>query len=120
MRSLREIRNLSDKLAVEHCLESWGYAVEHVAKGSKDAAAFLLLLDASDKSLMVTSYKSHELSLAYDAYLNAEKETADHPERQAVLVSVESIADLREAYPNYFLDTTAFLEAMKTAIRARS
>jgi len=34
----------------------------------------------------------------------------------AVLVSVESLELLRRAYPNYFLDTRAFLNALKQAV----
>jgi len=38
------------------------------------------------------------------------------PTRDAVLVSVESLSALRRAYPNYFLDTSAFLESVEEAI----
>ena len=34
----------------------------------------------------------------------------------AVLVSVDSISSLRRAYPNYFLDTHVFIEAVKEAV----
>ena len=36
---------------------------------------------------------------------------------EAVLVSVESITALKRAYPNYFLDTRAFLEALEAALK---
>ena len=38
------------------------------------------------------------------------------PDKDAVLVTVESLAALRRAYPNYFLATTAFLESVEEAI----
>ena len=41
---------------------------------------------------------------------------AVRPEADVVLVSVDSMAALRRAYPNYFLDTRAFLEAVKAAV----
>jgi hypothetical protein len=34
----------------------------------------------------------------------------------AVLVSVSNIYSLQRAFPNYFLDTTAFLAALRQAI----
>lgn len=38
------------------------------------------------------------------------------PEVQAVLVSVEDVTALREAFPNYYLDTSAFIQAVHVAI----
>ena len=35
----------------------------------------------------------------------------------AVLVSVDSVASLRRAYPNYFADTHKFLELVSDALR---
>jgi hypothetical protein len=58
-----------------------------------------------------------QLQNAADAYLQVEKATADNPEIQTVLVSVDSIEALRQAYPNYYLDTGEFVEAMKRIIQ---
>lgn len=119
---IREIRALAEKLYVEHSLRSWGFAVRHIAQEQErgKASAFLLVLDSHAKSLVVHSFKADELAQASKQYLQVEKETSEHPERQVVLVSVDSIDDLRTAYPNYFLDTTAFIEAMNFAIREKS
>jgi hypothetical protein len=48
---------------------------------------------------------------AFDEYVNAEQPIRDAPSTQVVLVSVDSIAELKNAYPNYFADTTAFVAA---------
>lgn len=59
---------------------------------------------------------SHEdSSLAAAAYSTAERKTEGNPEIDVVLVSADSITSLRRAYPNYFLDTTAFLESLQEA-----
>jgi hypothetical protein len=52
---------------------------------------------------------------ATDAYNALERASADDPAVDVVLVSVESLAQLRRAYPNYFLDTTVFLDAVVQA-----
>lgn len=44
-------------------------------------------------------------------YLDVEKKIAGST-TDAVLVSVDSMASLRRAYPNYFLDTQRFVEAV--------
>jgi len=66
--------------------------------------------------LKTTPFSNDDLPKAYEMYLRIEKETEKHPEIQAVLVSVESLEALRAAYPNYYLDTGAFVGAMKQAI----
>ena len=54
--------------------------------------------------------------VAADAYSALERATEDQPRKDVVLVSAESLASLRRAYPNYFLDTTAFVESVREAI----
>ena len=55
---------------------------------------------------------------ASDAYLAAERAISDLG-ADAVLVSVESLATLRRAYPNYFLDTHLFIQAVEQIIGKR-
>jgi hypothetical protein len=73
-------------------------------------------LDPINKTLTTTPFKNDELEKAYEMYLRIEKATEKRPEIQAVLVSVESVEALRAAYPNYYLDTGAFIDAMKQAL----
>jgi len=49
-------------------------------------------------------------------HLKVEKSLESSPGAEAVLVSVDSIAALQRAYPNYFLDTRVFLRALQQAI----
>jgi ppGpp synthetase/RelA/SpoT-type nucleotidyltranferase len=112
-----EIRDLSGQLNVEDMLMGWGVAVHNILTGpAHGAAAFLLELDTSNKTLQTTAFKSDELQKASDEYLRIEKQTEGRPEIQAVLVSVESLEALKAAYPNYYLDTGAFIGAMKYAV----
>lgn len=54
--------------------------------------------------------------IAAEAYRAVETSIGQSPIRDAVLVSVDSLAALRRAYPNYFLDTTAFLATVYEAL----
>ena len=58
----------------------------------------------------VLGYRRTELERATREYVDAEKSLTGSSD--AVLVSVESMASLRRAYPNYFLDTNRFVEAV--------
>jgi hypothetical protein len=84
----------------------------------KGAHYFLLELDPWRKRVKVTGYKSHELARASLDYLEAERSSAiGTGKRDVVLVSVDSFAALKRAYPNYFLDTHRFIQAVKLAIK---
>jgi ppGpp synthetase/RelA/SpoT-type nucleotidyltranferase len=111
-----ELRDLVDKLKVEGVLSGFGSVVQRDVPGATRAAAFLLVLNPKDLSISVTAYRKEELVKASDDYLRAEKEFAGSPGIQVVLVSVSSLKALRSAYPNYYLDTKVFLDAVRAAI----
>lgn len=114
-----ELRELTSSLNVEAVLGAWGSALRQLpAKHATDAKAFLLFLDAQAGTLDIDAYRENELDKASDDYLASEKlaeQTGGGA--QAVLVSVDSLAALRSAYPNYFLDTRIFLQSLKRAVR---
>jgi len=110
-----ELRELYNILQVHTVLQGWGTAA-HKLTGTRRAHTYLLVLDTRSKNLEVTGFREIELARASEAYLVAEKAARDKPERQTVLVSVDTLAGLRRAYPNFFLDTAAFIEAVQQAI----
>jgi hypothetical protein len=87
----------------------------HVAdeRASQDDVIFLLTVDFAKRTIRLVGFP--DMRTAQDAYLLAEKELG--PRAQAVLISVDSINAIHTAYPNYFADTTAFLDALEEAIR---
>jgi hypothetical protein len=112
----RELRELVKKLDVIDRLTTYGAAVQVVEQeiGPKKGHTFLLELNISEKTLVARSYQ--DPLVATDAYSAIERAIEGEPGKDAVLVSVESVAALRRAYPNYFLDTRAFLESVEEAI----
>jgi ppGpp synthetase/RelA/SpoT-type nucleotidyltranferase len=89
-------------------------ATEQIASGKGDI--FLLELNPNAGVTNVTSFQRHQLLVAQTAYLELEKAIAAEKGVQAVLVSADSFADLRKAYPNYFLDITAFVSLMESIL----
>jgi putative GTP pyrophosphokinase len=57
-------------------------------------------------------FRYEQLHEAQDRYGEIEKEIADDPNRSVVLVSVDSLADLKAAYPSYYGDTGEFIQAV--------
>jgi ppGpp synthetase/RelA/SpoT-type nucleotidyltranferase len=118
---VRELRELTTTLNVETVLEAWRISVQEITMKhvTKDTVAFLLYLDPEKRKVKFNSYTLAEMPRASVEYLEWEKEIELHvvPGAQAVLVSVSSLQSLRRAYPNYYLDTSAFVEALRYAIR---
>jgi hypothetical protein len=113
---IAELRELSTRLKVEDILSGWGYAVRQIKRDLEDADAYLLVLDTNSKTITITGFRKSHLAEASDAYLSIERTSADNPHLQAVLVSVDSVSALSSAYPNYYLDTRAFLKELRRAV----
>jgi len=108
---ISEIRRYVDDLQVEAKLRAYGQALQEVERQVGNARYFLLDLRPSEQRVTVTGFGARQLDEATTEYLEVEKSLAG-PGAEAVLVSVESLDSLRAAYPNYFLDTKLFLEAL--------
>lgn len=116
----RELVDLNNgPLKAEATLSGFGTATEAIEKRSAiqgpapegPHGIFLLRLDVARRYLTVRGYPSSQRAKASEEYLAAE--TAGGPDAQVVLVSVGTIADLRKAYPNYFLNIAQFLSFLR-------
>lgn len=116
----RELQDLANKLRVDTLLSGLKSVTNYATVKSENTAknaAYLISLNLAQKTVRVIPFTHKELLKANDEYLRIEKENESHPDVLSVLVAVESINALKTAYPNYYLDSTVFLEALKTAIQ---
>lgn len=116
----QELKACADELKVVTILAGFMTALrvtKYASAKDKDAAYFLLSLDNVAEHLIVTGYNLRESKQAAKAYANKEKKIRDLKGRDAVLVSVDSIRNLRRAYPNYFADTRMFAQKLKEALK---
>jgi hypothetical protein len=114
-----ELYALTQKLDVVRRLQAYGdalHAMEDMQPSGSDHY-FLLELNAIERHLTVHRYRSNQLAQAQDAYEAVERAIGGREGCDAVLVSADSLAALRRAYPNYFLDTTEFLKLVRRAAR---
>lgn len=117
----REILRLHTKLKVRAALDTYRHALQATEqKGIGESTLFLLSLDPLAKRLNVTSFKATSITSATDAYAEAERQLPSQPGAQVVLVGAHSLATLRKAYPNYFLDTELFLLQLDRALHRLS
>jgi hypothetical protein len=119
IRELRqELRNYANELQVIKSLAGFTTALRVTERPSvRDAYYYLLYLDNINDRLKVTGYTRRELTQASNAYAKIEKLIRNTQRNDAVLVSVDSIRNLRRAYPNYFADTSTFVAELNRALR---
>jgi hypothetical protein len=108
-----EIRDLALRLDVVNRLTAYGQALEaYRSEGApQDAHYYVLSLDPDEHAVTIWGYAKEFVQTAEAQ--TQELEAAGH---DAVLVSVESIDALHKAYPNYFLDARAFIDAVRDVV----
>jgi hypothetical protein len=117
---ISEIWRYVKKLDVIAKLEAYGSTLQYIQQvQQQDTQFYLLELDPSAKSVRVTGYTKAKLGLAQQEYLEAEKAISEKSASEAVLVSVDSVASLQKAFPNYFLDTRVFIGLLQDALASK-
>lgn len=118
---LKETRIKALDLDVVRRLGAYGDTLKALEEpGVVGGHYFLLALDPKADTITVRGYARSDLERATRQYLDVERSLDASTGAEAVLVSVDSIAALKRAYPNYFLDTKAFLEAVQLALSPRA
>jgi len=106
---IKELRDVTRALKVRQRLQGWTNAVRTLPRKNIDGFKWLLLvLDLEKVTVDVTGYSSRQAA----AKVIAEIEQSNNVDLDAVLVWVDSVSDLRAAYPNYYADTRGFIAAL--------
>jgi hypothetical protein len=111
----RELGKCADELRVKAYLSGFTTALRTSRPVKGDY--FLLSLDTTARRLNITSYRRREFVEASKDYANKEREIREKSKGDAVLVSVDSIQNLRHAYPNYFADTRLFIKILDASTK---
>ncbi len=114
-----ELRKFAASTNAQFRLRTLGTALQQLDEnvtGVPNAKYFLLELTPDTDTIKITGFKSNQSQEAQNQYTEVEKRTSGDERSDAVLVSVDSIASLRRAYPNYFLDTGAFADLLEEAL----
>lgn len=68
----------------------------------------LVTLDIEKRLVQIHSYGETQIDIANYAYTELERKSKEDGNKQSVLVSTESIHELQDGFPNYFLDIREF------------
>lgn len=111
-----ELRETARVLDVQNRLRAYGDALRQIEEVPPDTYYTILELDPAAQTVTIRGFGRRELDKAQQAYVDAEKLLIGQPNAEVVLVSTDSVAALRKAYPNYFLDTRMFIELVDDAL----
>jgi hypothetical protein len=118
---VKELRSFVNDLDVIGALTNYRLLLDNVPLGTFEGIPYFLLeLDSRDGRLRIMPYSRREASAASTEYLASERQARFEfaEDRDAVLVSVDSMKALRAAYPNYFADTRRFVREVQRAVGA--
>lgn len=111
---VKEIKELNSKHRIMPILSGINLAIDYTVKNlSNKNIYYLLVLDYSVHQVQIRPFTSSHLEAATQAYGKIEKET----NKNVVLVSAKSFNELREAYPNYFVDISEFISMVQNIIK---
>lgn len=112
-----ELETLIRKLKVNEVFRGLHAGLELLADVPRDFRYTILVLDSKKRFTEMLSFDNERE--AATRYLEIEKEKAKNPAAQAVMVSVDSMRALRQAYPTYYLDTAWFMGIVDGFMRGR-
>ena len=107
---ISEIRKLEEELQITTKLKSIVLSAQRIEKTkNKFNEYYLLELDTKKGTISTVAVPRDQLTFAESLYKAREKDTLSNSAISIVLISVGSVAEIRKAYPNYFLDTNDFI-----------
>jgi hypothetical protein len=104
------------RLHVLQRLQGFAIAADHITAERGQGAYHLIVLDSTQRTVTIRPYAVASLEQATVDYAKVEQRSKAGEPVEAVLVSAGPIAALRQAYPNYFLDTRSFVTVMNLVI----
>jgi len=107
-----EIKGKEAELKVIQKMRGWTKAVkvfQQEVKKTPKLQYFLLELDIPREKLNISAYTKEDEQKAIADYSEAEKKIRGNNEYDVVLVGADTTADLKKAYPNYFVDCEEYL-----------
>jgi len=118
--TLTMLKKYVEQLDVDAKLNAFNVVTRHLTTDRrKQEGYFILQLDLTDNRISIMKYDKTQLEAATSNYDKLEQETAEDSSKDIVLVSAQSLRDLKRAYPNYFSDTAEFQANLKKVLGAK-
>jgi ppGpp synthetase/RelA/SpoT-type nucleotidyltranferase len=118
--NMYKLYKLDKKMSIVEKFEAFTQSIklanEHI-ETITDARYTLLTIDTKNKSLNSTLFSRNQFKNAANMYLEAEKKAAISQDIVVALISADSLGGIKEAYPNYFADSSIFIQHIHLSIQ---
>ena len=124
LNQIKEIGFYQNKLKVVNLLHAYTHSLkiadEHMSEQKVFGYVLLQIkIDTTESHVSSTLFKNTENKEAERMYIELEKEAASNPDFVVALVSTTAVGGIKEAYPNYFADSTDFLSYLGHIIQIK-
>lgn len=106
------------ELDVVNKLSGFRVVAKHITDDKRKGKYHLVTLDLDKMMANIQSFESRDIDIASQKYSEKEEEVRKGKNIQVVLVTSESIATLKKAYPSYFLDSQNFFKNIEVVRKA--
>ncbi|MCZ6172461.1 RelA/SpoT domain-containing protein [Campylobacter ureolyticus] len=106
-----EIKSIDEKYNILAMLSGLKVVADNVEK--KQGGYLLIFLYYETRLLKILRYESSQLKSAKEMYQTLEKSD----KMDSVLISIDDINSLKDAYPNYYLDANKFIDEIEKRIK---
>ena len=123
MKDCMVVKQLAGSVGALKRLEAFSSSLKIIddhLNGLSDAGYVLLKINTQERLVSPTVYESKDSTYAEKAYIQLEKDTIDNPKMVVALVSSAAVGGIKEAYPNYFADSTEFLKLLNIIENVKS
>jgi putative GTP pyrophosphokinase len=111
--TFKKVIELEKELDVINKIDAFGMAMDIImSKKEKGTSYYLIILDSLNLSVQVRRYDRYSFEKAASEYSELEAKISEGEKLDVVLVSAGKIESLKNAYPNFFLDTSDFSKAL--------
>lgn len=110
-----KLKQIEQRTKCIDLLKAFKAALRSIENGEFAQEYYVLNVDYVKLVVIVSSFAVEEQEKASQYYNEMEKKIENH-KNAVILVSVSGQKDLREAYPSYFIDTTAFIERVESSL----
>lgn len=107
-----EVVPLWNELHAYQRMVGWCDAMKFFTQETVGSLLYIVEVDTKNKTTTLKGFSLEQLKDALLTYANAEISNENNPNRSAVLVSADSIEDVKKAFPSYYGNTHAFLNAV--------
>ena len=111
------LERFPDEIRTIRSINQAGIILPDVREEIKNAYYFLLVLNSKERKTAIAGFPKVDHKKATDEYLQLERDNADNPFIDVVLVSADTIDMLERSYVNYFADMRVFAQAVEETLR---